>query len=48
MAGLRADIAEFLENIIIALLGFFGQDNSELTEEQIAGIQNFVDLIFIL
>ncbi len=48
MEQLRADIAKFLEGLIITILGFFGKEDTELTEEQAAGIQKFVDLIFVL
>lgn len=48
MEDLRADITNFLVAIISTLLGFFNGTDSELTEDQIAGIKNFVDLIFIL
>ena len=48
MEGLKADITEFLVKIITTLLGFFNGTENELTEDQIAGIQNFVNLIFIL
>lgn len=48
MENLRADIVEFLKSVITALLGFFNGTDSELTEDQIAGIEKFVSLIFVL
>ncbi|GEM_PF-3479294 len=48
MADLRADIAEFIKSVAKAILGFFNGTDSELTEEQLAGIENFVNLIFSL
>ena len=48
MENLRADIVEFLKSLITTLLGFFNGTDSELTEDQIAGIEKFVSLIFVL
>ncbi len=48
MENLRADVTEFVKGMIITILGFFGQKDVELTEDQIAGIQKFVDLIFVI
>ncbi len=48
MEALRADITEFLVGLVSALLGFFKGEDTELTEEQIAGIKGFVDIIFVL
>ena len=48
MEALRADITEFLVSLVSSLLAFFKGTDSELTEEEIAGIKGFVDLIFIL
>jgi len=48
MEELRADIVQFLVSLISTLLGFFKGTDSELTEEQIAGIESFVNIIFIL
>lgn len=48
MEELRADIVNFLVAFVSTLLGFFNGTDSELTEDQIAGIKSFVDIIFIL
>ena len=46
MEALRADITEFLVGLVSAFLRFFEGEDSELTEEQVAGIKGFVDIIF--
>ena len=46
MEGLRTDIAEFITRVLSAILGFFNGTDSEITEEQLAGINTFVDFIF--
>ena len=48
MEGLRADIVEFIKALATTLLGFFNGTDSELTEDQISAIENFVNLIFFL
>lgn len=46
MENLRADIAKFLEGLLVTILGFLGKD-TELSEEQVASIKSFVDAIFL-
>lgn len=48
MDNLRADIVEFIKALVTVLLGFFNGTDSELTEEQIKEIEDFVNFIFIL
>ncbi len=48
MEALKADIVEFLTGLIETILILFGQENTELTEDQIAGIEKFVDVIFLV
>lgn len=48
MDNLRADIVDFIKALVTTLLGFFNGTDSELTEEQIKGIEAFVNFIFIL
>lgn len=48
MDGLRADIVEFIKALATTLLGFFNGTDSELTEDQIKGIEAFVNVIFFL
>ena len=48
MEALRSDIAEFIAKVLTTILGFFSGTENELTEEQLAGIENFVNLIFVL
>lgn len=48
MEDLRKDIAKFLAELLTTILGFFNGTENELTEEQLTGIQNFVDFIFML
>ena len=45
MDSMRADVAKFLAGLLTTILGLFGKD-VDLTEEQLAGIQKFVDTIF--
>lgn len=47
MENLRKDIANFLAELLKTILGFFTGTENELTEEQLAGIQGFVDFIFM-
>ncbi len=47
MENLHASITEFLKGMIITILGFFGQKDVELNEDQVAGIAKFVDIIFL-
>ncbi len=48
MENLKADIVKFLQGLIVTFLIFTGQEDAELTEDQIAGIETFVDIIFFL
>lgn len=48
MDELRAGIMEFLKGLLTTILGFFKGTEVELTEEQLEGIKNFVNLIFVL
>ena len=45
MDSMRAEVAKFLAGLLTTILGLFGKD-VDLTEEQLAGIQKFVDTIF--
>lgn len=47
MEDLRKDIANFIAEVLTTILGFFNGTENELTEEQLAGIQGFVDFIFM-
>lgn len=42
------DIAKFVVEVLQTILGFFNGTENQLTEEQIAGIENFVNMIFML
>lgn len=44
----KADIAKFIVEVLQTILGFFNGTENELTEEQITGIENFVNMIFFL
>lgn len=48
MADIRAEVTEFIAKVLTTILGFFNGTENELTEEQLAGIESFVNLIFIL
>lgn len=48
MEDLRKDIANFLAELLTTILGFFNGTENELTEEQLAGIESFVNFIFML
>ncbi len=47
MEELRADITEFIAKVLTTILGFFNGTENELTEEQYAGIESFVNFIFM-
>lgn len=47
MEDLRKDIAGFIAELLKTILGFFNGTENELTEEQLAGIESFVNFIFM-
>lgn len=47
MEALRADIVNFLAELLTTILGFFNGTENELTEDQLAGIESFVNFIFM-
>lgn len=47
MDALKTDIVEFIAKVLTTILGFFNGTENELTEEQLAGIESFVNFIFM-
>ena len=47
MDALKADIVELIATVLKTILGFINGTESELTEEQLAGIEGFVNFIFL-
>lgn len=47
MDALKADIVDFIAAVLKTILGFFNGTENELTEEQLAGIEGFVNFIFL-
>ena len=48
MADLKAGITDLIAKVLTTILGFFNGTENELTEDQLAAIESFVNFIFVL